>query len=875
MWKRILFFSFLILSITAGIWGYAYLLKLKSPKLKPIDIIPDSCWMVLKVNNPISLSTELTQGNLIWESVSVLPSFKGFAKMLQKMNAILLQGKATGLFSEPWYFAWYDTPTSGRWLLSFNLKSTDQEKEILSLFSQYLELKELPQGCKSAVFKDGTIPPLYLKFEKGVIIFSPEVSLIKNGIIAGQQGMLGNNNPFAAAESQCGGAETGTLFFHFPSFKKSAWDFFFSKNASLQAIQSEEEQWVGLDLKLTPTEFSCSSLLATSENSKIKSPKDPPADLSSLFEYLPLKTQTIDCIRRSPFQKGAADSKGFGFDSTLEKDCLENFDNPDDIFGATAALASVNLDDTVRGFGIVEVEDLKAAYDVFICLADSHRLSPLGPLAFRKDNNAFFEKISSGVFKDRFSWFVILKGVLIMSNSERDLQLYLSGLENSPPFSKNENALSFIEKNFMRNLNRLYFSHLPENKKSNSSLFSSNLISNEEVWEKFIRDFEMAGYSLQNLDGRWLLNFHLNFNPRSKTYRNTLWECVLEDSLTRGPWAVRNHKSGENEILCQSAANDLYLISNTGKIIWKKRLAEQILGSPLQIDYFKNDKLQMLFAGESSIYLIDKNGKMVTGFPIHFKVGAGSGLKLLNSNLDSQPEYWVYLKNKSLICMDQNFKLKRDFKTISLEAPLEMPPTVLTFVNRKVVVFSDTLGNVYTVLADGGKTELQAQRIPAESKVFYLNNGKDLAHSFLCYYRAGQSKWSRLSFGGERSEIPCGDVVSITSLSVDTLDEFPPQVLIAEESKARLLDFFGAQKYAFDYSFSPAGKIYPTRMNGQKYLVFWDPTFQTVSFVKQGSHEIISTDVKNSIPPIPFQMISGSEDYLLGAFGNRIFCLRP
>ena len=47
---------------------------------------------------------------------------------------------------------------------------------------------------------------------------------------------------------------------------------------------------------------------------------------------------------------------------------------------------------------------------------------------------------------------------------------------------------------------------------------------------------------------------------------------------------INNHRTKQKDILAQDINNQLYLISNKGTLLWKKKLAGPILGEVKQID---------------------------------------------------------------------------------------------------------------------------------------------------------------------------------------------------------------------------------------------------------------------------------------------------
>jgi hypothetical protein len=82
---------------------------------------------------------------------------------------------------------------------------------------------------------------------------------------------------------------------------------------------------------------------------------------------------------------------------------------------------------------------------------------------------------------------------------------------------------------------------------------------------------------------------------------------------------VINHYTKEKEAFVQFADNRIGLQSKDGQWLWTKKLNSAITGSVIQIDYLRNGKLQILFTTPTHIYLYDRNGNMVTPYPVAWK----------------------------------------------------------------------------------------------------------------------------------------------------------------------------------------------------------------------------------------------------------------
>jgi hypothetical protein len=85
----------------------------------------------------------------------------------------------------------------------------------------------------------------------------------------------------------------------------------------------------------------------------------------------------------------------------------------------------------------------------------------------------------------------------------------------------------------------------------------------------------------------------------------------------------------------------IHLIGGTGKVLWTRTLDGPILGPVTQVDRFKNGKLQVLFNTEENLYLLDRNGKDVGGFPV--KLPAKATAPLAAFDYDNTREYRILL----------------------------------------------------------------------------------------------------------------------------------------------------------------------------------------------------------------------------------------
>ncbi len=83
-----------------------------------------------------------------------------------------------------------------------------------------------------------------------------------------------------------------------------------------------------------------------------------------------------------------------------------------------------------------------------------------------------------------------------------------------------------------------------------------------------------------------------------------------------GPFQVKNSHTGKMNTFYQNAQKAICLRDETGKDLWGVPFGKSLCGTAHNVDYFANGKLQIIFGSGSSIYVIDRLGRYVSGFPL-------------------------------------------------------------------------------------------------------------------------------------------------------------------------------------------------------------------------------------------------------------------
>ena len=220
------------------------------------------------------------------------------------------------------------------------------------------------------------------------------------------------------------------------------------------------------------------------------------------------------------------------------------------------------------------------------------------------------------------TYFMLYGDYLVLSSSSERIKKWLADIENDFVWGKSAEMNSFIEENFGETTFAILF-----NNPWSWNLAEESFNQKYQHWwqenEKIIKQFSLLSCQFTNLDNRFYSEVKLVYQPQiieiGQQQVNEISLTQFTHKLIRKPKLVKNHNNGLWEILVQDSTNNLILLDDKAeKILWQDSLSNPIVGDIYQIDFLKNGQLQYLFATDSSIYIVDRHGNPMEGFPKHF-----------------------------------------------------------------------------------------------------------------------------------------------------------------------------------------------------------------------------------------------------------------
>ncbi len=881
MVKKIVFIALVAAALLCGTWGYFYLQNLKKPTLKAFDVLPDSCSMLAEIKEPKNFIAQLTQGNLVWEEFLKIKDVKELNSVLSLIDSLTTDEETRDhLGNEPFYIALYGKQQQA--VYAFNISDVNESENTLALFEKHFTAQKISSGFYSCVLNCNGKCNFYLYTEAGLVIASTDRTLVEQISEKGKQS-LSANKKFVASYKIAGKNKGMSLFVHQPFFYSQNWNRYFAPITKENFFASTAEDWVPVDVGIEPSDINLQGFLPADSTRLNRIIQDQPAgDLKDLYEHLPYTTFSLEAVSLSDY--GVFCKDNYMGDGAKRKSDLTKYSDSLSADGQTEIISFIGnylgnfkttTNDTIYEYGIVDAPEELKARNFFRSTADSVILNTDSANLFLFSDQRMFNLLSASFFSKGFRYASVINECAVFCNSVKGLAEYRRSVTEKTNFTGNERALNFIERNFNSDLNYIYYSDVFRNKNEIRNSLSASLNKKLDESPELFEKFDAIGFSLQKLKDKVFYKGHASFNPKNKMYQNTLWEALVDTDLYKVPVPMINHKTGEKELLCQDLSHNLYLISNTGKVLWKKNVGEKMLGDVTQIDFFGNGKLQMLFSSDNFIHLVDRNGNYVEGFPVKIKAGAAGGVSVFDYDNSRNYRLWMPLKNNTVICLNTNCKSVEGFVSVPIKAPLAGSIQHVLLQQKDYFILIDTAGNVYLTNRKGEQRASMTHKLPSGNIPVYLQVGKDESKTYLCFVDLSSKTLGKLSLADKMETSPLKTDVEPVSYFFDTLQNRQAvSVVLAGEKQMQAFDLFANGSLEVELKEESNGAAEALLFGAHKVYAAMAKT-ETLLLWNVKTRTPIDNEIKLSALPASYKLIKGRDNYLVGFYRNKIFCIKP
>jgi len=184
-----------------------------------------------------------------------------------------------------------------------------------------------------------------------------------------------------------------------------------------------------------------------------------------------------------------------------------------------------------------------------------------------------------------------------------------------------------------------------------------------------VKKIPAIGFSFAPSNGMLYHSLSVSFIEEVREESTSEWETLLDTTACIKPFFFTNHTTGAREIFVQDLSNNVYLINSAGRVLWKAPIKERINGPVYMIDYLKNGKFQLLFAGKDYLHLLDRNGNYVERYPVKLRSPASGPLSVFDYDNNRDYRLFVPGEDRNIYAYDKSgnvVKVWVPYKTNSL-----------------------------------------------------------------------------------------------------------------------------------------------------------------------------------------------------------------
>ncbi|GMQ28281.1 hypothetical protein [Algoriphagus confluentis] len=279
---------------------------------------------------------------------------------------------------------------------------------------------------------------------------------------------------------------------------------------------------------------------------------------------------------------------------------------------------------------------------------------------FYRDNEILFfpeEELPAHLFSGKFwgfpqSHLTLLGEILVVANSASGMKMFLDDYytgntwikaKANDPSPKSISPAAGYSKTFF--LPKIWNQWTREANPSWSTFL--------QKYASVFRSFSYLTFRINEFSDRSEATILLPFQGEEAKEKSTTPTMVLapnqeikfDHPLTFGPRSVLNFNDKTQDLVLQDEQNTFFLVSSAGQTVFTKELSGPIVSEVFQIDYYKNGKLQLLFATADQVHGIDRLGNSLPGFP--FSLGNEKITHLNLVDYDNSKDYRYFLATGS------------------------------------------------------------------------------------------------------------------------------------------------------------------------------------------------------------------------------------
>lgn len=720
----------ILLAIGAAI--YYWFGRSRTNPTDAITAIPIESSAIFRIENFANLSQSIAH-NKLCKNLSKIYEIKDFVEILTFTDSLYQNNQSfQTLFTQnPIYVALCAAGGGGnRWILSLKLNSSISRTDIYDIaraltMGAYAEDEARYNQTAIVTFQNPNqnFSSYSVAVQNNILIVSNSKLLVENALGQIYNRVSLNDNPqFLDIQKISGKGVEANLFVNYkqiPAILKSSVN---SNHLAGTNTFADLALWTELDLSFSNNNLIISGLsnVADSTNSFLRILVNQKPVVQSLPNILPASTGAFIWIGVSDQEKYLADYRDyldrkrqlFKYTQRLSTLKSQLGIGVEDLFSkivvdqiALAFMPSVSVNESDSWFIVANTNSPSATLDLmqkftktYISRTNQKYSNWETTISIDNDKKVkIYRSPAPGIYNalwgsmfstsiDAFYCFV--ENNIVFGESVESLTRFVKAAIRNNTLGKDVNFNKFANE-ISKKGNFCFYA----NPSRSASLIRSFTKSPIKQFFLSLSQSGVLGISYQMIGGNsYIFNsLTLTSGKLIRTSSNqTAWVTKLDERPIIKPQIVVNHNTREHEIFIQDSLNNIYLINNQGRVLWKRGVDGRICSDVEQIDVYSNGRLQFAFNTPTMIYVVDRNGKDVSGFPIKLPADATNPLSVVDYDNNRNYRLFQACADKRVYVYDSKGKIVNGWTFGKTETTVTSPINFFRMAGKDYILIFDS-----------------------------------------------------------------------------------------------------------------------------------------------------------------------------------------
>ena len=603
-----------------------------------------------------------------------------------------------------------------------------------------------------SVKKEGAKRACYVSFYDGIILCSYSDLLVESAVRQLESGnSLLSNSVFNNVYRTSGENSPMNIYVNFVAVPKLLSVTFLKSKNIPDVFRINNALWAELDVEIKSKEIGMNGFIAGNRNNFLNElfvdmkPQKPviykvfPANTRVYMAYNPESSAELNKRFHSYLEKSDNENEynksikkvRSDYRIDIEKELFSFFEDE-------MALVFTDLkssDPDINSFLVAGTKGKSFSLDKMRKMLNASGISTDPVNVYKVDDDTSFpiyKGLPAGVLKTVMGWFfpvvpdkyfAFYENYIVFSNSISSLHDFLYSNVLKQTLANKKHFADFREKFPVRE-NYFVYSEIPVLPGYLKDVLKPELVNFNEEQKEALAKFYAAGFQVTSTGGMLYSNIYANYLPARENEPQTIWQSLLDSTVINKPVLVKNHYTGEKELMVQDAKFNLYLINNSGRLLWKKPLDGKIMGTIEQIDYYRNSKLQYIFNTKNKIYLLDRNGNYVDKYPVTLPVKATNGIAVMDYDKNRDYRLFLATEDRKVKLFDKRGNIITGWEFKKTEGPVRQPVQHFRSNSKDYIVFSDD-HKIYILNRRGNVRVKTSKHVAAASNSKFFIRGQN------------------------------------------------------------------------------------------------------------------------------------------------------